>query len=416
MADMPENVVIVGTGQGGYQLAASLREEGFSGPITLVGEEPGLPYQRPPLSKAYLTGKTDADGLLLRAAPFYAERGIEILAPEQAVAIDREAHLVQLRSGRALPYGHLVLATGARNRLLPVPGADLDGVFYLRSRQDADLIRARLDGARRVVVVGAGFIGLEFAAVAASLGRDVTVLEALGRPMARALSLPMSEYFQRAHEAAGLKLRFGETVIRITGEDGQATGVETADLDHVPADLVVVGIGVVPNVELAAEAGLALENGIRVDGQLSTADPAISAIGDCVGYPSTFAEGRVVRLESVQNAVDQAKCVAARLAGKPAPYGAVPWFWSDQGAMKLQMVGLTDGHDHAVLRGDPASGAFSVFCYRGDRLLGVESVNRPADHMIARRLMAKGLNLTPAEAGDVSLDLKAHAQTLLGSA
>lgn len=413
MAEMPENVVILGSGQGGYQVAASLRDEGFAGPIAIVGNEPGLPYQRPPLSKAYLTGKTDADGLLLRAAPFYAERGIAVLAPEEAIAIDRDARKLALRSGRELPYDHLVLATGARNRLLPVPGSDLDGVLYLRSREDAECIRARLGEANRVVVVGAGFIGLEFAAVAASLGRNVTVLEALGRPMARALSLPMSEYFERAHEAAGLKLRFGETVIRVTGQDGRLDGVETADGDRVPADLVVVGVGVVPNVELAAEAGLAVENGIRVDQHLLTADPAISAIGDCVSYPSLFADGRVVRLESVQNAVDQAKCVAARLTGKSAPYVAVPWFWSDQGNMKLQMVGLTDGHDHAVSRGDPASGAFSVFCYRGERLLGVESVNRPADHMIARRLMAKGLNLPPAEAGDPSLDLKSHAQALL---
>lgn len=411
-----ENVVIVGSGQGGYQAAASLRDEGFGGAITIVGDEPGLPYQRPPLSKAYLTGKTDADGLLLRAAPFYAERGIEILAPEAAVAIDRVARLVQLRSGRALPYGNLILATGARNRLLPVPGAEHDGIFYLRSREDADLIRARLDDAKRIVVVGAGFIGLEFAAVAAAQGRDVTVLEALGRPMARALSRPMSEYFHRAHEAAGLKLRLGETVSRITAEDGRVTGVETADGDHVPADLIVVGIGVVPNVELAAEAGLAVENGIRVDAELLTADPTISAIGDCVSYPGPFAEGRLVRLESVQNAVDQAKCVAARIAGKPAPYGAVPWFWSDQGTMKLQMVGLTEGHDLTVSRGDPAGGAFSVFCYRGEVLLGVESVNRPADHMIARRLLAKGINLPPAEARDASLDLKARANALLASA
>ena len=414
MSGTDQGVVIVGSGQGGFQLAASLREEGFGGPIAIVGEEPGLPYQRPPLSKAYLTGKTDAEGLLLRTASFYAERGIEILAPEEAVSIDREARLVTLRSGRALPYGHLVLATGARNRPLPVPGADLENVLYLRSRQDADLIRARLDGATRVVVVGAGFIGLEFAAVAASLGREVTVLEALGRPMARALSLPMSDYFHRAHEKAGLRLRFGEVVTRVTGEGGRATGIETAQGQHVSADLVVVGIGIVPNVELAAEAGLAIENGIRIDEQLLTADPDISAIGDCASYPSPFAQGRRVRLESVQNAVDQARCVAARLCGRPAAYASVPWFWSDQGAMKLQMAGLTEGHDVVALRGDPQCGAFSVFCFAGGRLLGVESVNRAADHMIARRLLAKGANVTPEEVADPAVDLKARVQAVAG--
>lgn len=409
----PESVVIIGAGQGGFQAAASLRDEGYDGPIQLVGDEPGLPYQRPPLSKAYLTGKTDADGLLLRAAPFFAERRIEVLAPERAVRVDREARHVALSSGRELPYGHLILATGARNRLLPVPGAELDGVVYLRTQAEADLIREKLEGAKHVVVIGAGFIGLEFAAVAASLGRSVTVLEAMGRPMARALSLPMSAHFARAHTAAGLRLHFEAVVTRIVGEGGRATGIETGTGEHVPADLVVVGIGVVPNVELAAEAGLLVENGIRVEAQLSTEDPAISALGDCASYASPYAGGQVVRLESVQSAVDQARCIAARLVGKPAPYAAVPWFWSDQGGMKLQMAGLTAGHDETVIRGDPDSGAFSVFCYGDGRLLGVESVNRPADHMIARRLLAKGLGIAPHEAADVTLDLKARANTLL---
>lgn len=412
----PESVVIVGAGQGGFQVAASLRDEGYVGPISLVGEEPGLPYQRPPLSKAYLTGKTDAEGLLLRAAPFFAERGIEILAPERAVRIDREARRIALSSGRDLPYGHVILSTGARNRLLPAPGAERDGVVYLRTRTDADAIRERLDGVRRVVVVGAGFIGLEFAAIAASLGLSVTVLEAMGRPMARALSLPMSAFFRRAHEAAGLRLEFEAVVTRILGECGRVTGVETAMGEDVPADLVVVGIGVVPNVELAAEAGLAIENGIRVDAHLVTTDSAISAIGDCASYASPFAGGQVVRLESVQNAVDQARCVAARLVGKPAPYSAVPWFWSDQGGMKLQMAGLTMGHDETVIRGDPDGGAFSVFCYGSGRLLGVESVNRPADHMIARRLLAKGIDIAAEVAGDPALDLKAYASALLAGA
>lgn len=406
-------IVILGAGQGGLQVATSLRDDGYRGPIRLVGEEPGLPYQRPPLSKAYLAGKVHAGGLDLRTADFFREREIGLLAPERALGIDRSARTVALASGGALPYDHLVLATGSRNRLLTVPGAGLDGVFYLRLRTEADLIRGRLAQARRVVVVGAGFIGLEFASLAASLGLEVTVVEAADRPMARSLSVPMSEHFRQAHEAAGLRLLFGTAVAGVTGKDSRASGAETASGAHLPADLVLVGIGVVPNVELAAEAGLAVENGVRVDEYLSTQDEAISAVGDCASYPSPFAGGRRIRLESVQNAVDQGRCLAARLAGRPAAYDAVPWFWSDQGRMKLQMAGLAMGHDEAVLRGDPRSGAFSVFCYGGGRLLGVESVNRPADHMIARRLLARGLAITPAEAADPGLDLKARAQALL---
>ena len=406
-------IVILGAGQGGLQVATSLRDDGYRGAIRLVGEEPGLPYQRPPLSKAYLAGKVHEGGLDLRTEDFFREREIELLAPERALRIDRGTRTVGLASGAVLSYDRLVLATGSRNRLLTVPGATLDGVFYLRLRTEADLIRARLAQARRIVVVGAGFTGLEFASLAASLGIEVTVVEAASRPMARSLSVPMSDYFRQAHEAAGLRFLFETAVTGVTGEGGRASGVVTADGALLPADLVLVGIGVVPNVELAAEAGLAVENGIRVDEYLATGDEAISAIGDCASYPSAFAGGRRIRLESVQNAVDQARCLAARLAGRPAAYDAVPWFWSDQGRMKLQIAGLTAGHDEAVPRGDPGRGAFSVFCYGGGRLLGVESVNRPADHMIARRLMARGLGVTPAEAADLGLDLKARAHALL---
>ncbi len=413
MIEAGGTVVIVGSGQGGFQTGASLRDEGFAGRIVLVGEEPGLPYQRPPLSKAYLTGKQDAEGLQLRAPAFYEERGIELLAPDRAVRIDRGNRVVHLGSGGALAYGHLVLATGARNRLLPVPGADLDGVLSLRSLADAEAIRARLDAVRRLVVVGAGFIGLEFAAVAAARGIDVTVLEATSRPMSRAVSVPISRFFLEAHERAGVRLAMGAVVVRVTGEGGRATGVETGEGLHVPADLVVVGIGVVPNVELAADAGLAVANGIVVDDHLRTADPAISALGDCAVYPGAFAGGAPTRLESVQNAVDGARCVAARLAGRPSPFAAVPWFWSDQGPLKLQIAGLAIPHDETVVRGDPETGSFSVFCYEGRRLAAVESVNRAADHMIARRLLAKGLALTRAEAGDPGLDLKARATALL---
>lgn len=410
-----ERVVVVGTGQGAFQLAASLREEGFAGEIVLVGEEPGLPYARPPLSKAYLLGKSDAASLLLRNPDFFGERRIEIRSDTRAVAIKRECRQVRLSSGECLGYDHLVLASGARNRPLAVPGAELEGVVQLRTLADAEQIRSRLSGLSRVAVVGAGFIGLEFAAVAASLGIAVTVLEATSRPMSRALSLPTSEFYRDAHARAGIDLAFGAVVTRVTGEGGRAAGVETAEGRHVPADLVLVAIGVVPNAELAAEAGLAVANGIVVDQHLATADPAISAIGDCASYPSPFSGGASTRLESVQNAVDHARAVAARLVGRPAPYAAVPWFWSDQGPLKLQIAGLAVPHADVVVRGDPNAGGFSVFCYEGGRMLAVESVNRPADHMIARRLLARGLGISPSEASDPALDLKARATELLAA-
>ncbi|MCS0494362.1 FAD-dependent oxidoreductase [Ancylobacter sp. MQZ15Z-1] len=397
-------IVIVGAGQGGFQLAASLREMGFTGPVTLVGDEPGLPYQRPPLSKAYLKGEAGIEQLELRPAAFYADHAITRVEA-RAVGIDREERLLLLEGGASLPYAHLVLATGARNRPLPVPGRELGGVFYLRTRAEADALKAGLAGARHVVVVGAGFIGLEFAAVARALGHEVTVLEAAARPLARAVSPQMSAFFAEAHEAMGTKLRLGAGVVGLGGEGGRVTHVEATDGQAHPADLVLVGIGVTPNVELAAEAGLEVANGIVVDEELSTADPDISALGDAVAYPSVHA-GAMARLESVQNAVDQARCIAARLTGKAVHYCAVPWFWSDQADLKLQIVGLSGPTDMAVLRGDPASRRFSVFRFHERRLTAIESVNRAADHMLGRRLLAGRPSLTPEEAADESFELK----------
>lgn len=413
---MPAKVVIVGAGQGGLQVAASLRQDGFEGEIVLVGDEPGVPYQRPPLSKAYMLGASTAADLALKADSFFADQRIDLLAGETVADIDRVARTVTLgpgaspSSGQRLPYDHLVLATGARNRPLPVPGADLDGVVSLRTLADATALKARLADVDRVVVIGAGFIGLEFASVAAKLGRRVTVVEAVDRPMARVVSPPISAHFTAAHARAGTALRFRAGVARILGEDGRVAGVELADGERLPAELVVVGIGVLANAELAAAAGLPVANGVEVDAWLSTADPAISAVGDCALHPSRWCDGPV-RIESVQNAIDQGKCVAARLVGRPAPYTAVPWFWSDQGADKLQTAGLAIGADRAVVRGDPESGRFSAFVYRGDKLVAVESVNRPADHMIARRLLAANLSPSPDEAADESFDLKALAGT-----
>ncbi|WP_428029085.1 NAD(P)/FAD-dependent oxidoreductase [Ancylobacter sp.] len=407
-------IVILGAGQGGFQAAASLRDAGYEGRLTLVGDEPGLPYQRPPLSKAYMKGEAGIEQIELRAGAFYADHRIELINA-RATAIDRAGQRLLLEDGAALPYGHLILATGARNRPLPVPGHDLAGVYYLRTRADADALKGRLDEARRVVVIGAGFIGLEFAAVARALGHEVTVLEGASRVLSRAVSPDMSAFFAQAHAAMGTKLVLGAGVIGLQGADGQkaghVTGVETTDGQVHSADFVLVGIGVVPNVELAAEAGLEVANGIVVDAHLATADPAISALGDAVAYPSRFASGRV-RLESVQNAADQARSLAHRLTGKlsptgePVPFDAVPWFWSDQADLKLQMVGLAAATDTAVLRGDPASRRFSVFRFRDGVLTAIESVNRPADHMLGRRLLAGTPTLTPEQASDEGFELK----------
>ncbi|BAU89614.1 FAD-dependent pyridine nucleotide-disulfide oxidoreductase [Methylorubrum populi] len=406
-----ETIVVVGAGQAGFQAAASLREAGFSGRLTLVGEEAALPYQRPPLSKAYLAGKTDARGLLLRQESFFAEHRIDHLSGTRVTAIDRAERGLRLSDGGRLAYGHLVLATGTRNRALPVPGAELTGVRQLRSLDDADALRAAIADIRRIVVVGAGFIGLEFAAVCAARGLSVTVIEAAERVMARAVSPETSEVFRAFHEEAGVTFLFGAGVTAIEGEGGRVAAVRAADGQSLAADLVVVGIGVVPNQELAAEAGLTVRDGIEVDAFLATSDPAISAIGDCVRFPSRFAAGMPggdrVRIESVQNAVDQGRCLAARLTGRPAAYDAVPWFWSDQGPHKLQIAGLAAPTDASVLR--RAGAGVSVFRFRDGALSAVESVDRPADHMAARRLLAASKVLTPEQAADPSFDLKALA-------
>jgi 3-phenylpropionate/trans-cinnamate dioxygenase ferredoxin reductase component len=402
-------VAVVGAGQGGFQTASSLRQEGFAGRVVLIGDEPGLPYQRPPLSKSYLAGESDLDELWLRPQAFYEKQEIELVSGEAVTSIDRPGRCLRLASGGEIECDHVVLATGARYRALPVPGADLDGVLPLRTLADANILRERLAQARDVVVVGAGFIGLEFAAVAIAAGAAVHIVEVTHHPMGRVVTAPTSRFFTEAHRRWGAEILLGTGVTRILGDGRRATAVETGDGRMLPADLVLICIGVVPNSELARNAGLAVDNGIVVDELLGTKVHEISAIGDCANFPTRFADSRV-RLESVQNAVDQAREVAARITGKRvAPYDKVPWFWSDQRDLKLQIAGITTGHDAAVLRGDPDSGGFSVFCFKGPRLIGVESVNRPADHIAARRLLAPAdPRLTPAQAADESYDLKAH--------
>jgi 3-phenylpropionate/trans-cinnamate dioxygenase ferredoxin reductase component len=398
-------VLIVGAGHAGFQLAASLRQHGFAERIGLINDEAHLPYQRPPLSKAYLKGEGRPDSLMFRPDKFYRDQKVELIA-DRAVAIDRGAHSLSLASGASLDYGHLVLATGARNRLLDIPNANLADVRYLRTLDESEVLRQTIASAQRVVVIGAGFIGLEFAATARAKGLEVDVAELGARVMARAVTAEISDYFQERHTAAGIRIHLGVQATSIESDGARVTGVSLSDGRHLPADLVVVGVGVLPNVELAGEAGLPVASGIIVNEQLLTSDPDISAIGDCALFASPRFGGSL-RLESVQNATDHARCVAARLTGDARTYDGLPWFWSDQGDDKLQIAGLTTGYDRVVVRGDQAQRSFSAFCYKSGRLVGVESVNRASDHVFGRKILGLNRSIEPEQAADPGFDLKA---------
>ena len=412
MLSAESSVVIVGAGQAGFQAASSLREQGFDGRIVLVGDEACLPYQRPPLSKAHLKGTPNDADLHFRPEAFFAERRIELKAPERAVAIDRAARRVAFGSGASIGYDHLVLATGSRPRVPAWPGLGLAGVHVLRTLDDARAMRATLERAKRVVIVGAGFIGLEVASTAGAAGANVAIVEVAGRPLVRALSREMAEHLVDVHRGRGVEFHFGATVAAIEGEDGRTRAVRTTDGRTLEADLVLVAIGVQANDELAVMAGLPVDNGIVVDAQLRTEDPHVSAIGDCARYPSAHHPG-AVRLESVQNAVDHGRTVAARLTGHAAAYDKLPWFWSDQGDLRLQMCGLALESDDVVLRGDPSTGRFSVLRYRGEQLVAAETVNQPAEHLMIRKIMAAGAPLprTVAAAASVKLVPPAAAKT-----
>jgi 3-phenylpropionate/trans-cinnamate dioxygenase ferredoxin reductase subunit len=402
-------VVIAGAGQAGFQLAFSLRTEGYRSPITLIGDESWLPYQRPPLSKAFMAGKHDIETTTLRPESFYQDHDIELLLGHNIASIDRTHRRILLPSGHPVPYSSLVLATGARNRLLSIPGAGLDGVCYLRTRDEALDLSVRLATAERIIVVGGGFVGLEFAATAAGLGKKVLVVETQSRLMARAVAPVMSEFFRDLHHAHGVEIALTTTTREILGRDGRVSGAVLSDGDVHPADLVVVGIGVIPNTELALSADLPVVNGIVVDDHLRTPDPHIYAIGDCALHPNPHA-GASVRLESVQNAVDQARCVADALAGNPHPYTAVPWFWTEQFDAKLQMVGLSQDCDEVVTRGDPATRKFSVCYFKDNRLTAIDSINRPADHLAGRKILAADATISPQQAADLAIDLKSFAR------
>ena len=401
-----DGVVIVGAGQAGFQVASSLRLESYDEPIALIGDEPNLPYQRPPLSKGFMVGEQDIEGTALRPLAFYQSHRIDLVTGAKVIKIDPMSRSVSLASGRCLPYEALVLAVGARNRKLPIKGAELDGVCYLRTDAEAIEIQQRLEYARNIVVIGGGFIGLELAAAAGTLGKSVRVLELQSRLMPRVVSPILSDFYRDLHISKGVEISLDVALSEISGLQGRVTELVLSDGSVCPADLVLVGIGVVPNVELAGNAGLSVSDGIVVDEHLRTQDESIYAIGDCADHPNPFAGGRV-RIESVQNAVDQAKCVAAAIVGRSDNYRAVPWFWTDQFDIKLQMAGLSRGYGRIVTRGEPESRKFSVFYFRDDRLAAVDSVNRPGDHLAGRKLIGAGTQITPEQAADLSVDLKA---------
>ncbi|WP_414952205.1 NAD(P)/FAD-dependent oxidoreductase [Caballeronia eucalypticola] len=397
-----EKILVVGAGHAGCQLAFALRESGHQGDVTLVNGEDAAPYHRPPLSKGFLkTGRHDE--ILLRGDSAFADNKIRLL-PEVVREIDRARQHVLTESGRALPYDHLVLATGTLNRRLDVPGGD-EGVLYLKNLDDALALRDRLAGAQRVVVIGAGFIGLEFAAFASGHKKLVHVIDIASTLMARTASEEISAYFQRRHEESGVCFRLGAKIAGLARQGYEITGVLLDDGELIDADLVVVGVGVTPNTGLAEAAGLPVDNGVVVDTFLLTADSYISAIGDCARFPTPYAL-TPIRLESVQNANDQARSVAKRLTGNALPYSALPWFWSDQGADKLQIAGLPGAADQRIVRGHPTQNKFSVFSLRGEQLFAVESVNRSADHMIARRLISAQTKVSTALIADGTIDIK----------
>lgn len=395
--------VIIGASHGGVHVAASLRERGFTGRVHLISAEPDLPYHRPPLSKAFLKDP-DSDLQVLRPRQFYDEHDIALRLGVRASEIDRAAGRVRLDDGSTLAFDRLCLATGARARSLPIGGMDADNVHVLRAAGEARTLRRAAAERGRTVVIGGGFIGLEAAASMNALGHEVTVVEAAPRLMGRAVAPEISAHVQERLEQLGITIHLDAPADEILTRAGVAHAVRAGDLE-LPADLVLVGVGVEADTGLAAASGLVCDNGVRVDGRLRTSDPAVFAIGDLANYDHWLAGGPV-RLESVQNAVDQGRHVGAVIAGAEEAYGQVPWFWSDQADMKLQMAGLSHRGLERVVRGDPASGRFSVFHYAGEELVAVDSVNSPADHMVARRLIGAGLSPDPRQAGDAEFALK----------
>jgi 3-phenylpropionate/trans-cinnamate dioxygenase ferredoxin reductase component len=400
------DVLIVGGGHGGAQAAIALRGAGFEGTIAIVGRERELPYERPPLSKEYLAQEKPFERIMIRPAAYWQDKQIEMLLGRTVTAIDPEAHRVSCEDGLQIGYGKLIWATGGDPRQLPIHGGGLEGVHAVRDREDVDVIMAALPDTRNVVVIGGGYIGLEAAAVLTKLGQHVTLLEVLPRVLARVAGEQLSDFYEADHRAHGVDLRVGQQVEAIEG-DGQVSGVRLGSGEVLAAQMVIVGIGIAPCVAPLIDAGAAGENGVLVDAQCRTSLPDIFAIGDCAAHANRFAGGQVIRLESVQNANDMAMVVAKTICGEPADHAATPWFWSNQYDLKLQTVGLSAGHDQAVLRGDPSTRKFSVvYLDPAGKVIALDCVNNARDYSHGRRLVELGIVADPAEIADDARQLK----------
>ena len=401
------DVVIVGAGHGGAQVALALRTNGFDGSVLMIGREPEPPYERPPLSKEYLARDKEFDRLYIRPAQFWADKDVTLALGKEVTKVDSAAHALTLSDGSTVEYGKLVWATGGDPRKLSCAGADLEGVHAVRTREDVDRLMAQLDaGARQVVVIGGGYIGLEAAAVLTKLGCKVTLLEALPRILARVAGPEISSFYEADHRAHGVDLRTGVAVDCLEGDGTRVTGVKLGDGSVIPAEIVIVGIGIIPAVGPLLEAGAAGGNGVDVDELCRTSLPDVYAIGDCAAFACAFADGTVMRVESVQNANDMGTCVAKDIVGQGQPYHALPWFWSNQYDLKLQTAGLSVGYDQTVLRGDPATRAFSVIYLKGGRVIALDCVNVVKDYVQGRKLVEARISPDPALLADTSVPLK----------
>lgn len=380
------DVVIVGAGHGGAQATIMLRQQKFEGTIAMIGEEPEIPYERPPLSKEYFGGEKPFERILIRPAKFWEEREVTMLLGRRVAAIDPEAHSVTTADGETIRYGKLIWATGGAPRMLPIPGGSLPGVQGVRTRADADAMKAASEKAGQIVVIGGGYIGLEAAAVLSKFGKRVVLLEALPRVLARVAGEPLSRFYEAEHRAHGVDVRLNVQVEAIEGE-ARATGVRLAGGEVIPADLVIVGIGIIPAVEPLLAAGATGGNGVAVDEYCRTSLPDIFAIGDCAAHANQFADGATIRLESVQNANDMANTAAKAICGDLQPYSAVPWFWSNQYDLKLQTVGLSTGYEDIVVRGDPAERSFSLIYLKQGRVIALDCVNAVKDYVQGRALV-----------------------------
>ena len=401
----PGCVVIIGAGHAAGQVCASLRQEGWQGRIVLIGDEPYLPYQRPPLSKKFLQGEFEESRLFVKPEAFYEQQNIECRLNTRVIRIDHEKRQVATEAGEFIDFDRLIIATGAAPRKISIPGIKADGVCELRTMRDALNLRARLSEKSKLVIIGAGYIGLEVAATARALGASVTVIEAADRVLSRVTGPEMSRFFQNLHCEQGVDIRLGETVAGFKSEDGVLTSCRLSSGEILPASIAVIGIGVTPNVNIAEQAALPVENGIVVDEYARTIDPQIYAIGDCSNHPSELL-GRRLRLESVPNALEQAKTAAAAICGKDKPYNQTPWFWSDQYDVKLQTAGLCEGYDQLLFRGDPEAHKFSASYLKGDILIAIDAVNSPADFLPAKKLIADKAQINRSKFDDPEIPYK----------